>query len=198
VRRIAALLVSVACLIAGSLVAHALAYAMVIPDGAERARVLAETGHGYLGELPLIVAALAAIAIVGVSAEVAGGLRRQPARTIAAWPFALTAPLGFALQEHLERFLANGHWPWTAALDPTFSPGLALQLPFAWLAWRVARLLLRGAQAVERRLVRRRQGVRIAPAPRRAPAIGRVWTPRRQLLSSCAAGRAPPGAASRA
>ena len=196
VRRIGALLVSVACLVAGSLTAHAVTYASVIPDPGERAQVMQATGHGYLEQWPLICAALLVIAVIGVVGEFFAGDRMRRAEEVAAWPFALAAPLGFALQEHLERFIHDGQWPWTAVLDPTFSPGLAIQLPFAWLAWRAARLLLQGARAMERHIAaRRRPRLAIGPelvAVRRAP---RILAPRRRILSSCAAGRAPPRAA---
>ena len=96
-------------------------------------------------------------------AAVAGSLGGMPA-----WPFAVLPPLAFALQEHLERLLHAGAVPWTAVLEPTFLPGFLLQLPFALLAFAVARALL-GAAVLLARLLRARSApaCRLAPGPTR-------------------------------
>jgi hypothetical protein len=53
-------------------------------------------------------------------------------------------PLAFTLQEHAER-LAQ---PALVVAEPTFLVGLALQLPFAALAWLLARAILRAADVL--------------------------------------------------
>ena len=91
--------------------------------------------------------------------------------------------LCFTLQEFLERWLAGAPFPWWMVLQPTFRIGLALQLPFAVLAFLAARLLLRTADTAGRRARRRVAPrpalfgfsvgwvvVRLAPARRLAPA----------------------------
>lgn len=56
----------------------------------------------------------------------------------------MLSPIAFALQECIERLFVGG-WPFAAALAPTFMPGLAFQLPFALVAFLLARWLLRAA-----------------------------------------------------
>jgi hypothetical protein len=133
---------------AGSLAAHALAYRIAEPRAHERADVLASTGHGYLAYAAPALAAGLALVLLGLAGATVRAFRsRAPAR-IAAWPFALVPPLGFVLQEHLERLLANGDVPLGAVLEPTFLVGLALQLPFALAALAAARILLGAAERI--------------------------------------------------
>ena len=62
--------------------------------------------------------------------------------------FALLPPFAFVVQEHLERLLHTGELPLGAALEPTFALGILLQVPFAVLAWILARALLVVARTV--------------------------------------------------
>lgn len=133
---------------AGSLLAHSLAYTLVEPGAAERARLLRSTGHGYLAAAPVLLAGCAALVTAALVAYALRG-RRGAASPLPAWPLALVPLAGFALQEQLER-LASG-----APLDafqPTFLVGLALQLPFALAAVLLARRLARAAESVGRTL----------------------------------------------
>jgi hypothetical protein len=137
---------------AGSLAAHALAYRIAEPQAHERADVLASTGHGYLAYAAPALAACFVLLVGGlVDTALRASRRRAPAR-IAAWPFALVPPLGFVLQEHLERILANGDVPVGAVLEPTFLLGFALQLPFGLAALMAARILLGAAGRIGRAL----------------------------------------------
>jgi hypothetical protein len=142
--------------------AHALAYRVVFQQASLRGAVLAATGHAYAAWLPLVLALGGAIAIVGLAAAVADVVRGGIVRELGAGAFAALPPLAFALQELLELSLHTGHVAWHAFAAPTFLPGLALQLPFALLAFVVTRLLLRAAAEVGRLLARE---------PRAAPAI---------------------------
>ena len=127
-RRLSALLVLPLAL-AGTLVAHAVAYATL---GAPFEGV-----HEYLSHLPQLVTILALPALV--LAAVAGR-----ATTPRAWPFAAVALVAFVLQEHAERLLHTGEVPFL--LDrPVFWVGLALQVPFALVAWLLARGIGRAA-----------------------------------------------------
>ena len=73
------------------------------------------------------------------------------------------------LQEFLERSLHLGTFAWQTAFAPTFLPGLALQLPFALVAYVAARLLLRAAERAGRAFAPARPPVR-----RPLPAIAAV------------------------
>jgi len=152
--RLAAIL-TLPLVVGGSLAAHQVAYALVAPAGAARAALLARTGHGYLEALPLL-GALLLLLVVGATALAAHrAARGDELAPVPAWPFALAAPLGFALQEHLERVVHGGALPWGALLAPTFVPGLLLQVPFALVAWAIARLILRTADGTGRAVARR-------------------------------------------
>jgi hypothetical protein len=149
-------------MVAGSLSAHQLSYWLVVPSAYERSRLLAETGHAYWQHVPLLAAVLAAALGVGLVLRMAGSWRRPYSPRPCAWPFLLLPLLAFALQEHLERILEAGSFPWDAGLEPTFLVGLALQLPFALAAYLCARALLRIAEQLGRALCSR-QG---SPRPR--------------------------------
>ena len=188
-QRIAVLVAAPIALI-GSLIAHQLSYAIQAPGAIARAQLLASTGNGYLRHLPLIAAACLASASIGVVLEVVPSKGRSLGR-VTAWPLALVAPLAFTFQEHLERFLHDGAFPTHLVFEPVFLIGLALQVPFALLAWGVARALLLAARRVVRSLGgrMRRQPARLAV--QRLP-LAAVWLVRWPVLASRLAGRAPP------
>ena len=148
-RRTAAWLVSVPLMVAGSQVAHVLAYAWVYPQAQVRLTALLASGHGYMvgagGYLALLLAILGAVELVAVGWVLAGSVRRSLQRPVPAWAFALLPILGFTLQEILERWLIAGSFPWWVVLAPTFQIGLLLQLPVAVVVYVLARLLLRVA-----------------------------------------------------
>jgi hypothetical protein len=140
-----ALLLSLPVAIAGSLAAHAVAYLIAVPDSHERATLLERTGHGYLAHLPVLAGAGLALAL---AAGVSHAARGRPGARPSPWVFALLPPLAFVLQEHLERLPSGGALLLETALDPTFVIGLALQLPFALLAYALVGVLLRAAEAL--------------------------------------------------
>jgi hypothetical protein len=140
--------VAVPLALAGSEAAHALAYALVYPEAHVRILALGATGHSYLDWLPLALGIAAACALLTLAATAFDAARGREHRTAPAWVFALLAPAAFVLQELLELSLHTGTFGWRAVLAPTFLPGLALQLPFALLAYAAARLLLRVAHAI--------------------------------------------------
>ena len=196
-RRAAAWLLSLPLMIAGTQVAHVLAYRWVYPNAHIRLIELLATGHGYMvgtrGYLPLVLGIVGAVDLVAAGWVFAGSLRRSMQRPVPAWAFALMPLLCFTLQEFLERWLAGAPFPWWMVLQPTFRIGLALQLPFAVLAFLAARLLLRAADSAARNVARRRA----APRPvalrlldrlggRAAHAAGRL------APATAHAGRGPP------
>jgi len=153
-RRSLAWLVAVPLMLAGSQVAHVLAYRMVYPKASIRLHALLETGHGYMSALPLVLGVAGAVVALSLAASVADAARGRGVRALPPWAFALLPIVGFALQEYIERWLAWGFMPWYAAAQPTFLIGIALQVPFGALAYLAARLLLRTAKRLGRRLAR--------------------------------------------
>jgi len=155
-RRVAAWLLSFPLMVAGSQVAHVLAYAWVYPSAHVRLGALLSTGHGYMvgahAYLPILLGVLLGAELVGAGWVFAGSVRRSLQRPVPAWAFALLPLAGFSLQELLERWLAGDPSPWLMALAPTFRVGLLLQLPFALAVYLLARLLLRAATEAGREL----------------------------------------------
>jgi hypothetical protein len=145
-------LLTVPLAVAGSQLAHALAYRLAVPDADRRSLLLAATGHGYYAHLPLALALGSVFVGLALAAEIRHlGLGRQrAARGPSAVTFAVLAPAIFCFQEHFERLVHHGGFPWSAVLQPTFVVGLLLQLPFALAAYLVARLLLGAARSVAR------------------------------------------------
>lgn len=191
VRRVLTWLIALPLVLVGSQVAHVLAYRWVYPSSQVRLHALLSTGHSYMDQLPLLFGIGAAVAAVSLLAAVVEVARGRSLRGLPAWAFALLPVLTFVVQEILERSLHSGTFVWQAVESPTFLPGLALQLPFAALAFLAAHLLLRTATAVGRFL----GGVR-TPAPRPSPRLVArpvgVTLPRPAPLAASAAGRAPP------
>jgi hypothetical protein len=166
--------------------AHGLAYRIVIPGEEERRHALEAAGHGYLDPASLVSLSLTLV-VLGL----AGGVLRGRDVIPAPWVFALLPPLAFGLQEHLERLLHDGHFPYAAALEPTFGVGLLLQLPFALAALLFARALLVLTRGLVRRL--RRTGVdrRLRVRAVRRP-VARTAPARIGLLALGHGPRAPP------
>ncbi len=134
-RRGLAWLVAVPLMLAGSQVAHVLAYRIVYPQASVRLRDLVETGHGYMSALPLALGVAGAVVALSLAASVVDAARGRGVRSLPPWAFALLPLAGFGLQEYIERWLAWGSFPWAAAFEPTFLIGIALQLPFGALAY---------------------------------------------------------------
>jgi hypothetical protein len=191
-RRSLAWLSAVPLIVAGSQVAHVLAYRWVYPQSQVRLAALLSTGHSYMDWLPLVFGVAAAVAALSLLVAVVDALRGRSLRALPAWAFALLPLATFVLQEILERSLHTGIFVWQAVESPTFVPGLLLQLPFAAAAYLVARLLLRTASAVARVVAARRNVLRRRRAPEslRLPLVLRL--PRPAPLAAAAAGRAPP------
>jgi hypothetical protein len=188
-RRSLAWLVAMPLMLAGSQVAHAVAYRLAFPQSDIRLRALLATGHGYLTWLPLALGAAGAVALVALGTAVLDSARGRDVRELPAVAFALLPPSAFVLQEVLELSLHTGTFGWHALLAPTFAPGLLLQLPFAAIAFLVARLLLRAAERIGRALTR------TAPSSARAElVVPLVETLLARLAGAVIGARAPPRA----
>ncbi len=180
-------------MVAGSQVAHVFAYRLVYPQTQVRLHALLVSGHGYMGHMSLLFAVCAVIELLALCSAVAGSLRRGATTTVPAWAFGLIPPVGFALQEFLERWLSGAPFPWWMVLQPTFRIGLLLQLPFGLAAYLVARLLLRVADEVGRALA---DGPSPGPASWPLPGwpVSPAWVARLSMLGA-RAGRGPPAPA---
>jgi hypothetical protein len=193
-RRLATWLLALPLMVVGSQVAHVLAYRFVYPNAQVRLSELLSTGHSYMGAsayVPMLLGLAFAAELVGLGWVLAGSLRRSLRGPVPAWAFALLPMLGFTVQEFLERLLSGASFPWWIVLQPTFRVGLLIQVPFAIVAYVLAKLLLRAADRVERAL---RAAV---PRPTIAPVAAgwvlvEVCSRRRGALAGGHAGRGPP------
>ena len=145
-RRRVAWTLAVAPALGGWYVAHAFAHTVAPPDSAIHERL--HDGPTYLGLAPFCIAAcvmlvLAAVAVVSIETV------RAPRRGRAAMAlFGLLPPLGFVVQDAVERTLLGSGWTADAVLEPTFVAAIAMQVPFALAAVAVAYLLVAAASAV--------------------------------------------------
>jgi hypothetical protein len=192
VRRALTWVLALPLIVVGSQVAHGLAYWWAYPIASVRDAILAHSGHGYLSYAPILLSFLAGLELLVLLVLVWDGLRGNVDRRLPPWVFLWLPLVGFALQEHLERFIATGSVPWWTVESPTFWRGLVLQLPLGLLAYGVARVLCGAAGAVAAAIGRRRDGtvVRRPSLTWRRPAA--VLLPRTAPLALGAAGRAPP------
>jgi hypothetical protein len=190
----AAWLVTLPLAVASWLGAHCLAYWLVSPDGAGHMGLHHDRGHAYLGYTPALAVWALTLLVAGLLLCVGEGLKgRRPSRPPVRL-FVLLPPLGFAIQEHLERLIGTGGIPSDLVLEPTFIAGIALQLPFALAALLVAHALNTIGFGIGRVVARRLAFAR--PVPGAPPTLLRLpESPIFLALSVLAPGhgpRAPP------
>ncbi len=167
-----------------SLAGHQAGYRIAVPNAAARADALAHDGHGYFALLPLVTGALVALTVLALAARARGAGRSA----LPLWLAAALPPLGFVVQETLERLLGTHHSGLHAMVtEPAFLAGLACQLPFAVLALLLARRLQRFADTVA--LARRRFSW---PAPAEHRPRADVILLRQRPLALARSGRGPP------
>jgi hypothetical protein len=186
-------LLAVPLVLGGAQLAHAVDYWLIAPDAHERSELLAGSGHGYFSYLPFAAALLAGLAVASFVAISCEAHRGRTAALLDYWPLAFLPFATFVVQEHLERYLHDGAFPWTAVAEPTFLVGFFLQIPFAVAAFVAARLLMRVAQAVGRLTWER---ARSWPDADGAVASPVVHLPRVALLTGGPSARSPPAASS--
>jgi hypothetical protein len=138
--------VGVPLALAGVLGAHAIANALFGPPEGQ-AELLASHASGA-AVLPVLVGTAVAVVLLGLGLRVAGWWSTPRSARAVAVRFACLPPLAFVLLESCEGFVHRGTVPFGEAVDPTFLAGLALQLPFAFAAYVVARLLLQAGDRV--------------------------------------------------
>lgn len=180
---------------AGSIAAHAVGYVLAPPRGAdgevgELAGVHERGSGGYAGQAVLWLGLIAAlIVVVGLRVSVSR-LRGRESRGLAAGGFFLLPLLAYSAQELSERLLNAESSPFDAALEPRFLLGLALQLPFAAVAFLLGWLLLRAGRRLIRFLEQRLPRLRALPA--RLPKPATLAAPRVRPLSRGHPLRGPP------
>jgi hypothetical protein len=179
-----------------AVVVHQLRY--MLEYGGAAGQALAEQGHGYMTSLAPWIALVTAVGIGGLLGTFArawrgkAGAHGNGVTTLSVWVAASVALIAiYTGQELLEGFFATGH---AAGLAGVFGAGGWLAIPVAHTVAIVLALVLRGTDAIVKRMLRRRsREVARAPheltpvAPRR---LGRKLAP----LAAAAAGRAPPAA----
>jgi hypothetical protein len=176
-------LLSVPLATAGWLAAHSLAYTVVAPHD----------HHGGVAAAPILVACSITVLLAVATHD---GFRRAAPARVPAWPVGLLPPLGFAVQEHIERLIELNELPVGTVLEPVFLMGIALQLPVALLVLGLATVVLAAGNALGRELV-----VPWAPRPRScavAPPLAARLGPvlaRPPVLATGYGGRAPPALA---
>jgi hypothetical protein len=176
--------------------AHSLAYVLVEPRAEHRDEHLAETGHTQLIDVPVVAACALTLVLAGFALAVHDGVRDRARGRLPLWPLALLPPVGFAVQEHLERLIASNAFPIDAALEPTFALGLALQLPFAAMGVLVARFVLGFGYALGRRAtLRNAVQLPVWETAANIPARPDPVLARRPVLASSHGQRAPPRSA---
>ena len=141
-------------MVVGSEVAHVLAYRWVYPQAQVRLQALLASGHGYMlgpsGFWPVLFGVVGGIELVAVSWVLIGSVSRRSYAPVPAWAFGFVPPVGFVVQEFLERQMAGIRFPWQLVLEPTFRIGLLLQIPFALAGFLLARFLLGAADCAGR------------------------------------------------
>jgi hypothetical protein len=176
--------------VAGCEVAHLLAFRLVYPDRLQRAHALQATGYGYLRYSLLVFAAAAALGLIAFVFRVSHARRREPLVTVGIWG-ALAPAATFVLLDQAESFVSGGSLPFDAAGDPTFLPGLLLQVPLGLAAYLLVRFLIRSADKLGRALAcRPRQRVRRASSD--LPPSLDDGAPCMQVPALRHPGRAPP------
>jgi hypothetical protein len=178
-------LVSLPLSAAGMLLAHESAWELVEHDHA------AGEGHGYLQYAAVLGALILAALVVGATAQLIRGVSGAGiARPPSAWVFATVPIIGFLLQEHLEHLVASRELDIGFFVSAPFLLGLVLQLPFAFAALFVARLIL-GLVATVVRVVNALGIVPGLTSLRFLVPVVPALAPR-PALASRSAGRAPP------
>jgi hypothetical protein len=193
VRRGLTWLLVLPAIVIGSQLAHGVAYWWAYPVASLRVTALASSGHGYLAYAPAVLGFLGAVQLIAFAVVVLDKVRGRSVRGLPPWVFLFIPEVGFVLQEHIERFLTAGVFPWWTVIEPSFWRGLVLQVPLGLAAYLVAAILLRTAAVVADVVVARRSApsvVRRRPSRSWRPAL--FFVPRPAPLAGLAADRAPP------
>jgi hypothetical protein len=157
----------------------------------ELAELHERVSDGYAGHSVLWLGLIVAlVAVIGIRALL-GRLRGEHGRGVGAGCFFVLPLLAYSLQESLERLMNAESFPFQALLEPRFLVGLALQLPFAVVAFLLGWLLFQTGRRLLR-LLARRPPSRLRTLPVRLWARAAVALPRVRPLSPGHPLRGPP------
>jgi hypothetical protein len=142
-------LTALGVMLTGWLTAHCLGHWLAVRDAGVRHHPLEGSGHAYFDAMVVLTLA-ATLVVVGFIGRVVVAPRR-PTRSAPPTILFFLAPLGFIIQEHLERG-AQQAFAYDAVLEPAVLLGFLLQIPFALASFFVTRALLVSADALSLRL----------------------------------------------
>ena len=194
-RRRVAWLLSLALTAVGGLLAHALTYRLASPASAAQShphapgRTHPDSAHPALAHWQACLAVCVAVALVALAASLVMRLRSHRALAPPVWLFALFPPVGFVVQEQLERLFAGGGALLSA--DTALAAGVLLQIPFALAAYVAARALVALAVALVE-TVRARSRPRLASLTLVRPVVACARRPSASALALGYGQRAPP------
>ena len=154
-RRVLPWVLAAPLMVAGSMSAHALGSFLYSPAASiERAdtdlhlEIVGRATQGVSTQTPLLIGLLVAFALAWLCQRVfVRGRGHSAGHVSPAW-FLLLPPVAFVAQEAAERLIHAESFPFNPAHEPALLAALALQLPFGLVAFLVARLLLRVADAL--------------------------------------------------
>ena len=185
-------------MVAGSLAAHLVGFPAAPGtaegghgEGGELSGLHERASSGYAGHAVLWLGLIGALVTVwGIRALVAGR-NGSASRGVGAGCFFLLPLLAYSFQEMIERLLHAESFPFHAVLEPRFLFGLALQLPFAALAFLLAWALFRVARRLAH-LFGRRPIPTLRALPEQLWAPSGIALPRVRALSRGHPLRGPP------
>jgi hypothetical protein len=190
VRRALTWLLLVPLALLGSEAAHTVDYWLVERDPGRRAALLADTGHGYLDLLPAAIATCWAVVLLSLLGWALEGGRGRRAPVLPFAPFALLPPIAFAGRELIER-ASYGELQPGVLLEPVFLVGLAVQIPFAVIAFLAGRALLHAATTLGAKLAKLPERRLLAPLDLTPPHVT-LPLPRLSPLALSQPVRGPP------
>ncbi len=154
-RRVLTWLVTIPISLAGVEFGHALINAIAGSPTGLHGELFQRNGPGA-GLGPLMASVAVGMVLLGLSARIAGIGGNSSGVPLSPVPYACVAPLAFIVQEHVETVLHTGQLSLSTVRDPDVPAGPRAQVPFALAAYLIARLLLRVADVVQRRIARAR------------------------------------------
>jgi hypothetical protein len=143
-------LTALGVMLTGWLTAHCLGHWLAVRDAGVRHHPLEGSGHAYFDAIVVLTLA-ATLVVVGFIGRVVVAPGR-PTKSAPPTILFFLAPLGFIIQEHLERGAQQGALAYDAVLEPAVLLGFLLQIPFALASFFVTRALLVSADALSLRL----------------------------------------------
>src|SRR5437763_14951992 len=112
----AAWLLAIPLMVAGTQVAHVFSYRLVYPVARVRLHELVVTGHGYMGFWPLLLGLAGGVELAALVSIAVGSFRRRSYVPAPPWAFAVMPPLPFVFLEILDWSVCGGSFYWRMVL----------------------------------------------------------------------------------